>query len=86
LRVAQLASLIAVVEGADPARSALLAIWHDSQETRAGDIPHTAKPYLSGIDNEAVTADQVGHICGTTHRQRPSHRRRSVDHGDARLA
>ena len=62
LRVAQLASLIAVVEGADPARSALLAIWHDSQETRAGDIPHTAKPYLSGIDNEAVTADQVARM------------------------
>jgi putative hydrolase of HD superfamily len=45
LRVAQLASLIAAIEGAEPARAALLAVWHDSQETRTGDIPHTAKPY-----------------------------------------
>jgi putative hydrolase of HD superfamily len=60
LRVAQLASLIAVEEGADPARAALLAVWHDSQETRTGDIPHTARPYLADqIDPEAVTTDQV---------------------------
>jgi putative hydrolase of HD superfamily len=59
LRVAQIASLIAAEEGADPARAAFLAIWHDSQETRTGDIPHTAKPYLNSIDNNAVTADQV---------------------------
>ncbi len=59
-RVAQLASLIAAEEGADPARAAMLAIWHDSQETRTGDIPHTARPYLvARIDPEAVTADQV---------------------------
>jgi hypothetical protein len=60
MRVAQLASLIAAEEGADPARAALLAIWHDSQETRTGDIPHTARPYLAArIDPETVTADQV---------------------------
>ncbi len=63
LRVAQLASLIAAQEGADPARAALLAVWHDSQETRTGDVPHTARPYLSGrIDAEAVTADQVARM------------------------
>jgi 5'-deoxynucleotidase YfbR-like HD superfamily hydrolase len=59
LRVAQLASLIAAQEGADSARAAHLAIWHDSQETRTGDIPHTAKPYLPSTDNEKITADQV---------------------------
>ena len=60
MRVAQLASLIAAEEGADPARAALLAIWHDSQETRSGDIPHTARPYMAvRIDPEAITADQV---------------------------
>ncbi|WP_308283177.1 HD domain-containing protein [Pseudonocardia nigra] len=63
LRVAQLAALIAAQEGADPARAALLAVWHDSQETRTGDLPHTARPYLSGrIDAEAVTADQVARL------------------------
>jgi putative hydrolase of HD superfamily len=35
LRVA----LIAAIEGAEPSRAALLAVWHDSQETRTGDIP-----------------------------------------------
>jgi putative hydrolase of HD superfamily len=60
LRVAQLASLIAAEEGADPARAALMAIWHDSQETRSGDIPHTARPYMAArIDPEAITVDQV---------------------------
>ncbi|WNV92066.1 HD domain-containing protein [Umezawaea sp. Da 62-37] len=59
LRVAQLASLIAAQEGADPARAAFLAIWHDSQETRTGDIPHTARPYVGKPDAEAITADQV---------------------------
>lgn len=59
LRVAQLASVIAAQEGADPSHAAHLAIWHDSQETRTGDIPHTAKPYMSSVDNEAVTGDQV---------------------------
>jgi len=62
-RVAQLASLIAAEEGADPARAALMAIFHDSQETRTGDIPHTAKPYIpSSGDNEAITRDQVSRM------------------------
>jgi len=60
LRVAQLAALIAAQEGADPGRAALLAIWHDSQETRTGDLPHTARPYLATrIDPEKITADQI---------------------------
>lgn len=59
LRVAQLASLIATIEGAEPARAALLAIWHDSQETRTGDLPHTARPYLDQCSPEVITADQI---------------------------
>src|SRR5262245_24507153 len=59
LRVAQLAALIAAEEGGDPARAALLGIWHDSQETRTGDMPHTARPYLTAQPNETITADQV---------------------------
>lgn len=62
LRVAQLASLIAAAEGADPARAALLAVWHDSQETRTGDLPHTARPYLDKPPAEAITADQTGQL------------------------
>ena len=46
LGVAQLAALIAAEEGGDPARAAYLGMWHDSQETRIGDIPHSARPYV----------------------------------------
>ena len=62
LRVAQLASLIAAIEGAEPNRAALLAIWHDSQETRTGDIPHTARPYLDQRSPEVITADQTASL------------------------
>lgn len=62
LRVAQLASLIAAIEGAEPARAALLAVWHDSQETRTGDLPHTARPYLDQCSPEVITADQTASL------------------------
>lgn len=65
LRVAQLASLIAAMEGAEPARASLLAIWHDSQETRTGDIPHTARPYLDQRSPEVITADQTAALPDT---------------------
>lgn len=64
-RVAQLAALIAAEEGGDPARAAYLGLWHDSQETRIGDIPHTARPYMeSRPNNEAITRDQVSGMPG----------------------
>jgi putative hydrolases of HD superfamily len=59
LRVAQIAALIAAEEGADPSRAAYLGTWHDSQETRVCDIPHSALPYMTKPDNEAITDDQV---------------------------
>lgn len=59
LRVAQLAALIASEEGGDPARAAYLGLWHDSQETRIGDIPHCAKPYMDVASNERITEDQT---------------------------
>nr|WP_238176367.1 HD domain-containing protein [Kribbella albertanoniae] len=55
LRVAQLAALIAAEEGGDPARAAYLGMWHDSQETRIGDIPHSARPYIEAAPNERIT-------------------------------
>lgn len=65
LRVAHLAALIAAEEGADPVRSSFLAIWHDTQETRIGDLPHTAKDYFKKPDPRHITADQT--------RQLPTH-------------
>lgn len=58
-RTSLLASIIAQLEGADPARAALLAVWHDTQETRTGDVNHLSKKYAEGADPEAVTADQT---------------------------
>lgn len=59
-RTALIASVIAQLEGADPARAAFLAVWHDSQETRTGDVNHLGKKYApSEADPRAITADQV---------------------------
>ncbi|TDU87601.1 putative hydrolase of HD superfamily [Kribbella voronezhensis] len=59
LRVAQLAGLIAAAEGGDPAKAAYMGLWHDSQETRIGDIPHSARPYVEAKGNVEITVDQV---------------------------
>jgi putative hydrolase of HD superfamily len=59
-RTALLASVIASLEGADPARAALMAVWHDSQESRTGDVNHLGKKYLGQeVDPVQVTADQT---------------------------
>ncbi|MEU4560364.1 HD domain-containing protein [Actinoplanes sp. NPDC023936] len=62
MRTAQLAALIAAEEGADPARAAFLALWHDTQETRTGDLPHTAAAYLTKPDPRQITADQTNDL------------------------
>ncbi|MFJ4860065.1 MULTISPECIES: HD family hydrolase [unclassified Streptomyces] len=58
-RTSLIASIIAKLEGADPARAAFLAVWHDTQETRTGDVNHLGKKYASQADPAAVTADQT---------------------------
>jgi putative hydrolase of HD superfamily len=58
-RTAVVGSVLALMEGADPAKVALLCVFHDSQETRIGDIPHIGRRYLSAASNEKVTADQI---------------------------
>jgi putative hydrolases of HD superfamily len=45
-RVAVLAYVIAVKEGANPERAATLGLFHDFPETRTGDIPSVGKPYV----------------------------------------
>ncbi|MFI1399373.1 HD family hydrolase [Streptomyces sp. NPDC020681] len=58
-RTSLIASIIAKLEGADPARAAFLAVWHDSQETRTGDVNYLGKKYSTEADPRAVTADQT---------------------------
>ncbi|GGM97023.1 haloacid dehalogenase [Lentzea pudingi] len=62
MRVAQLAALLAAEEGADPARASFLALWHDTQETRTGDLPHTISGYVTKPDPRQITADQTAHL------------------------
>ncbi|MBK3624896.1 HD domain-containing protein [Streptomyces sp. MBT49] len=59
-RVALIASIIAKLEDADPARAALLAVWHDTGETRTGDVNHLGKKYAGDeADPRDIVADQV---------------------------
>jgi putative hydrolases of HD superfamily len=62
LRTAQLAAMLAAMEGADPVRAAFLALWHDSQETRTGDLTQIAKPYVELASNETITTDQTAQL------------------------
>ncbi|MEK2477117.1 HD domain-containing protein [Streptomyces noursei] len=58
-RVGVIGAVLAMMEGADPAKVALMCLFHDTQETRVGDIPHIGRRYLEAASNEKVTADQV---------------------------
>ncbi|MFJ4866001.1 HD family hydrolase [Streptomyces sp. NPDC088748] len=58
-RVGVIGSVLAMMEGVDPARVALMCLFHDSQETRIGDIPHIGRKYIKAAPNQEVTADQV---------------------------
>ncbi|WP_181787543.1 HD domain-containing protein [Streptomyces phytophilus] len=58
-RTAVIGAVLAMLEGADPAKVALLCTFHDTQETRVGDIPWVGRRYLTAAKNEDVTADQL---------------------------
>lgn len=58
-RTAVIGAVLAMMEGADPAKVTLLCTFHDTQETRVGDIPWIGRRYLEAASNEQVTADQV---------------------------
>lgn len=58
-------AIIAKLEGADPARAVFLAVWHDTGETRTGDVNHLGKKYTAGeADPRDITADQVAGMPG----------------------
>ncbi|WP_406381162.1 HD family hydrolase [Streptomyces sp. NBC_01618] len=58
-RTSLIASIIAKLEGANPAQAAFLAVWHDTQETRTGDVNYVGKKYAPAGDPQEVTADQT---------------------------
>jgi putative hydrolases of HD superfamily len=58
-RTAIIGFLLALMEDADPYRTATLCLFHDSQESRIGDVPLVGKRYVVTAPNPQVTADQV---------------------------
>jgi putative hydrolase of HD superfamily len=58
-RAAVIAAALAALEGANPERTALLSLFHDSQESRLTDLPYVSKPYVTKVPNEDVTAAQT---------------------------
>ncbi|RSS43219.1 HD family hydrolase [Streptomyces sp. WAC08241] len=58
-RVGVIGAVLAMMEDVDPAQVALMCLFHDTQETRIGDIPHIGRRYIDAATNRTVTADQV---------------------------
>ena len=58
-RTGLIGSVLAMMEGADPAKVAFMGVVHDTQETRIGDIAYIGRRYLKAADNRDVTADQT---------------------------
>lgn len=61
-RAAITGMMIASMEGADPTRTAMLCVLHDTSETRIGDIPHVGRAYLKATSNEEIVADQLAEV------------------------
>jgi 5'-deoxynucleotidase YfbR-like HD superfamily hydrolase len=58
-RAALIASLIAMLEGADSSRAALLAAWHDFPESRVSDLSRVSRFYTKTTDPHVVIDDQT---------------------------
>src|SRR4051794_11956792 len=58
-RVALIGYMLAVMEGANPERTATLCLFHDTQEPRVGDTPSVGRKYPQPASNTATTDDQV---------------------------
>ncbi|MGP4114310.1 HD domain-containing protein [Streptomyces sp. 4N509B] len=77
-RTAIIGSVLAMLE--EPILRRLRCSFHDTKETRVGDIPCIGRRYLTATKNEAVTADQVADAhpavaAGVQHRGRVGERR-----------
>jgi putative hydrolase of HD superfamily len=63
-RTAVIGYVLAKLEGADPAKTVLLCLFHDVHETRVGDIPHMGRRYLEEAPPVDVVGDQVAGLPG----------------------
>jgi len=58
-RVAIVGATLAAIDGADPGRTTLLALFHDAHETRIGDVPSVGRAYVRTDKPEVITAHQT---------------------------
>ncbi|MGW4413008.1 HD domain-containing protein [Nonomuraea sp. NPDC004702] len=58
-RVGVVGIALALLEGADPGRAAMLGLVHDVHETRIGDVPSVGRAYVETAVPQAVFADQT---------------------------
>ena len=58
-RTGLIGAVLAMMEGADPAKVAFMGVVHDTQETRIGDIAYIGRRYLKAADNRDITNDQT---------------------------
>jgi putative hydrolases of HD superfamily len=61
-RTAIIGYVIAVLEGANPEKTATLCLFHDVPETRLGDIPSTGKRHISTVPADQVAKDQTADL------------------------
>ena len=61
---AQIAYILAKMEGANPEKCATMLIWHDMPETRIGDLHRNASKYLTNKQaaEEEALHDQVSEL------------------------
>jgi putative hydrolase of HD superfamily len=61
-RTALIAFFLATLEGADPRKAAVMALFHDVSETRVGDLDMVAKGYVANGDEaeDAALVSQFG--------------------------
>ena len=58
-RTGIIAYVLALMEGCNADRAAVLALFHDVPETRTGDVPSTGKRFMSCAADEDVIATQT---------------------------
>ncbi len=58
-RTAIVGIALATLEGADPSRTAVLCLLHDSPESRIGDVEAVGRAYVATSSPEAVSAHQT---------------------------
>jgi putative hydrolase of HD superfamily len=64
-RTAVIAYFIALAEGADPERTVTIAVFHDLQETRTGDIEYVGRHYVVAEPDEVIAKDQAADLPAT---------------------